>query len=434
MISENEFSNKNIVITGASSGIGLCAAFYFLNCNSNVVLGCQDEVTMRKICQENKFVNAAIIKADLEKKNQVESFISYVIKIFPTVDILINCAGIKLDNDVEKTCGNDFDYTIRLNLRSVFILIKELRPYFSENASIINLSCLYGSRPMYGVISYAMSKAGLETLTRYAAAEFSQFNIRINAISACPVDTNSLRYVKVSESGINYFNKQMEKYIPLGRIAEADDIVKVIIFLASKRSSKITGQIIKVDGGRSLTSSGYVHYKGLYNMNSKFEPDEVSLKGIFENYFNKKKLDKPIKDKDELNKFISETIAQSNFSTRNRDATFVISSNYYKVKESDSILSSRFLKGSIPNPLLFEKKDKTFGNMSYNPEQNPFKFPKLEKELYYSQNINNRINNEENNINNNLTRYVINKEFSKVEEKNNENDEDENGNSGMKEN
>ena len=68
MISENEFSNKNIVITGASSGIGLCAAFYFLNCNSNVVLGCQDEVTMRKICEENKFVNAAIIKADLEKK------------------------------------------------------------------------------------------------------------------------------------------------------------------------------------------------------------------------------------------------------------------------------------------------------------------------------------------------------------------------------
>ena len=122
---------------------------------------------------------------------------------------------------------------------------------------------------MYGVISYAMSKAGLETLTRYAAAEFANLSIRINAISACPVNTNSFRYIAVPEDEISYFKKKMKSNIPLGRIAETDDIVKVIIFLASKRSSKITGQIIKVDGGRSLTSSGYVHYKGIQNMNAK---------------------------------------------------------------------------------------------------------------------------------------------------------------------
>ena len=83
------------------------------------------------------------------KKNQVETFISYVLKIFPTVDILINCAGIKLDNGVEITYRKDFDYTIRLNLSSVFIIIKEIHPYFSENSSIINLSCLYGSSPIF---------------------------------------------------------------------------------------------------------------------------------------------------------------------------------------------------------------------------------------------------------------------------------------------
>ena len=97
----------------------------------------------------------------------------------------------------------------------------------------------------------------------------------------------------------------MQNNIPLGRIAETDDIVKVIIFLASKRSSKITGQIIKVDGGRSLTSSGYVQYKGIQNMNAKFEPDSLNLENHFKNIFQKEEqkiLEKPITDKDELKK------------------------------------------------------------------------------------------------------------------------------------
>ncbi len=158
---------------------------------------------------------------------------------------------------------------------------------------------------MYGVFSYAMSKAGLETLTYYVAAEFTNLSIRINAISACPVNTNSFRYIAVPEDEISYFKKKMKSNIPLGRIAETDDIVKVIIFLASKRISKITGQIIKVDGGRSLTSSGYVHYKGIQNMNAKFEPDSLNLGNHFKNIFQKEEqkiLEKPITDKDELKK------------------------------------------------------------------------------------------------------------------------------------
>ena len=353
---KNEFYNKNIVITGASSGIGLSAAFYFLNSGANVILACQDVKSMKDIYKKNNFLNSTIIKADLDKKNEIANLISYITKLYPTIDILINCAGIKLDNDIEKTYQNDFNYTINVNLRSVFIILKELRPFFSPEASVINMSCLYGTKPMCGLISYCMSKAGLETLTRYAAAEFSNLNIRVNAISACPVDTNSLRYVKVPENEINYFNKKMESNIPLGRIAEVDDIVKVIVFLASKRSSKITGQIIKVDGGRSLTSSGYVHYKGFQNMNAIIEPDSVNIKNYIGNIFKEEKiLKKPISDKNELKKFINETISQSNFSTRIRDAHNNILSKYYDIRENDSTLINKYLNGSAPNELLYEK-------------------------------------------------------------------------------
>ena len=353
---ESEFSKKNILITGASSGVGLYSAFYFLNQNANVILACQDEISVIKLLEKYNFKNAYILKADLEKLGQIKTFINYITEIFTSIDILINCAGIKLDNDILTTHSEDFDYTMNTNLRSVFILIKELRPYFSQGASIINMSCMYGTKPMCGFISYSMSKAGLETLTKYAAAEMAYLNIRINAISACPINTNSLRYINISENEIKEFNKKMEKNIPLGRIAEGDDIVKVIIFLASKRSKKITGQIIKVDGGRGLTSSGYVHYKGLFNMNSKIEPDkDIILQSgdICYNLCEKNKImDKPITDKNELKKFVEKTIKNSNFSTRNMEAFYNVKNDYYQVENNNNLLSQKFLTDESKNELL----------------------------------------------------------------------------------
>ena len=103
MNNQNELFNKNIVITGASSGIGLSTAFYFLNCNANLILACQDVKSMEKIWKENNFQNAAIIKTDLEKKEQIEILLAFITKLFNSIDIFINCAGIKLDNDIEKT-------------------------------------------------------------------------------------------------------------------------------------------------------------------------------------------------------------------------------------------------------------------------------------------------------------------------------------------
>lgn len=314
---DSEFLNKKIIVTGASSGIGLSVALYFLNCGAQVILAGRDISTMKSICQKYNFQNAIIMKLDLSKDINIYDFKSSVIERFQMIDIIVNCAGIKLYGDVETTFPQDFDFVLDVNLRSVYFLIYNLAGYMKKNGSIINVSCLYGSRPMYGMISYAASKAGLEGLTRYVAAEFASEGIRVNAVSPCPVDTNSFRYIRIPESDIDYFNKNMEKNIPLGRIARPDDVTKVIVFLASERSKKITGQIIKVDGGRSLTSSGYIHYKGRDNMNTRFEPDAEKLfswiKSLIPfNPFNKK--EEPPKDEKELNKYIDEKISESYFS------------------------------------------------------------------------------------------------------------------------
>ena len=370
---ESEFSKKNIIITGASSGVGLYSAFYFLNQNANVILACQDVVSVKKICKKNNFLNAIVLQVDLEKDGQIKTFIDLVTNIFTNIDILINCAGIKLDSDLLTTYSEDFDFTMNTNLRSVFMLIKELRPFFSQGASIINMSCLYGTKPMCGFISYAMSKAGLETLTKYSAAELAHLNIRVNAISSCPINTNSLRYIKISEEEIKEFNKKMKNNIPLGRIAEGDDIVKVIIFLASKRSKKITGQIIKVDGGRSLTSSGYVHYKGMLNMNGVIEPDKeiINEDKILNNICIRNEImDKPIKNKEELKRFVENNIKKSNFSTRNYEAFYNVKNTYYPVKNNNNILSKRFLKDESKNSLLKLNSDKNIINKINNIDNN----------------------------------------------------------------
>ena len=316
----SEFLNKKIIVVGASSGIGLSTALYFLNCGAQVIMAGKDEITMKKICEKHNFANAIIMKLDLVKDIHIFDFKASVIERFNTIDILVNCAGIKLYGDVEKTFPQDFDFTLDINLRSIYYLIYNLAGYMNQNGSIINISCLYGSRPMYGMISYCASKAGLEGLTKYAAAEFAPIGIRVNAISACPVNTNSFRYLNISESEIEYFNKKMEKNIPLGRIAKPDDITKVIAFLASGRSKKITGQIIKVDGGRSLTSSGYVHYKGMQNMNTRFEPDAEKAFYWASNLFNFNKNKQPPKNESDLIKFIDEKISESNFSSKLDDS------------------------------------------------------------------------------------------------------------------
>ena len=360
----NEFLNKKIIVTGASSGIGLATALYFLNCGAKVILAGRDIKTMKKICEQYKFYNAIIMKLELKDDINIYDFKTSVVERFKTIDILINCAGVKMDGDLEKTYPQDLDYTLDVNLRSIFYLIYNLSSFIEKNSSIINMSCLYGTNPMAGMISHNISKAGLEALTRYAAAEFSAFGIRVNAITACPVDTNSMRLMQVDNAEIEKFNKNMEKNIPLGRIARPDDITKVIVFLASERSKNITGQIIRVDGGRGLTSSGYVHYKGMLKMNSRFEPDgeKRQINNLFGlgNLLNIKieqKEDVP-KDEKELKKFINNKIKESNFSTNLSDA-FISNNPMYKIVDNnDQRLTDKFLKGKNPNPLYDLKKYK----------------------------------------------------------------------------
>ena len=318
-ICTNEFYKKKVVITGASSGIGSCCANYFLNCGAQVALVGRDVEGMKLIAKQYQ-KNATIVICDLTNDENIFDLKKTIIELFSSIDILINCAGLKLDSDIEKTFPQDFDYSININMRCVFLLIQSFSKYFNKNGCIVNVSCLYGTRPMQGLISFCMAKAGLEAFTRSAAGEFASDSIRINCVSCCPLFSNSLRYVQTNEKENILMEEKMKKNVPLGRMAHPSDPAKAIVFLCSKRAESITGQVIKVDGGRNLTSSGYVHYKGYNNMNSRFEPDDENLWNKYNifNYFKKeeKNIMKKVENMNdkELDNFIKKTISESNFS------------------------------------------------------------------------------------------------------------------------
>ena len=410
-INKSEFYKKKIIITGASSGIGFCCANYFLNCGAHVALIGRDVNRMKLIANQYPR-NATIIVCDLTKDENISDLKNSIIELFGSLDILINCAGIKLDSDIEKTFPQDLDYSININLRSVFLLIQGFSNFFNKNASIVNVSCLYGTRPMQGLISLCMAKAGLEAFTRSAAGELAPDGIRINCVSCCPLFSNSLRYVQANEKENSLMEEKMKKNVPLGRMAYPSEPAKAIVFLCSERSSSITGQIIKVDGGRHLTSSGYVHYKGYRNMNSRFEPDDENTWKKYDifNFFGNKSKKENINDvrkmsEKELDQFIKNKIKESNFSYNLNMEEEIEEEKEEEDEKEENVESSG---GNNNND--FEKIDE---NNEENEEEN-------------EDNENEENNNENNNDNNNENDNEDNNDYNN--DYNNDNDDNDNDN------
>lgn len=174
------FLDRRILITGSSSGIGRCLAFWYLNNGARVALVGRDKDSLTNIAKEFPS-QAIVIHCDLADDKQQYEMATGVIEKFGGLDILVNCAGAIFEGDIEKTFPQDFDYLCDINLRLPFHLITLFQPFLEKSGGcIVNLSCINGHRPAQGNISYCMSKAGLEMLTKSAALELAPFGVRVN--------------------------------------------------------------------------------------------------------------------------------------------------------------------------------------------------------------------------------------------------------------
>ena len=252
---------KNVLITGGSSGIGQTIAIKFAQEGSNVSINYrksldeakETENLVKQTCSKihDCGVKDLLVQADVSIENDVSRMFKTVITAFGSIDILINNAGIQIAGEAHQIPIKDFDKVILVNLRGAYLCAREAIKHFLSRKKcgiIINISSAHQIIPKPHYIGYSISKGGMQNLTRTLALEYSNRGIRVNAIAPGATIT------PINVAWINDPKKkrEVEKHIPIGRAATSEEIASVVAFLASNDASYITGQTIYVDGGLTL--------------------------------------------------------------------------------------------------------------------------------------------------------------------------------------
>ncbi|ALM19776.1 3-oxoacyl-[acyl-carrier protein] reductase [Nonlabens tegetincola] len=239
---------KNVIITGASRGIGKGIARVFAENGANVAFTyASSEAPALELEKEltDLGVKAKAYKSNAADFNQAQELIEAVSNDFDTIDVLINNAGITKDNLLMRISEEDFDKVIEVNLKSVFNMTKAVQRTMlkQRKGSIINMSSVVGVKGNAGQTNYAASKAGILGFTKSVALELGSRNIRCNAIAPGFIETEMTG--ALDEKTVQGWRDG----IPLKRGGTPEDVANACVFLASDLSAYITGQVLNVDGG-----------------------------------------------------------------------------------------------------------------------------------------------------------------------------------------
>jgi 3-oxoacyl-[acyl-carrier protein] reductase len=247
-----QLKDKVALVTGSSKGAGKAIAIAFANEGAKVIINynhSQKEAKEVVKIIEELGGEATAIKADVSKTSEIKSLFKKAIQHFKKIDILVNNAGAytrKLFHDVDDSL---WDNEIATNLKSVFFCSQEFSNNLKgEKGNIINISSAAGIMPKNNMgVVYALTKAGIIYLTKSLALTLAP-NIRVNSIAPGYIRTDMF----VAKDNPQK-EKEIDEKLPLHRINEPEDIAKSAVFLASEQSANITGHILVIDSGQTLT-------------------------------------------------------------------------------------------------------------------------------------------------------------------------------------
>ncbi len=238
---------KIILITGASKGIGRAISQHMADEGYFTILVDVDEENGKAIESDVGVESARFYPADISKESNVTALFGLIIKEFGRVDILVNNAGIIRDHIIWKMSVDDFDDVIRVNLRGTWLMCREAAKIMREQkrGRIINIA----SRAWLGNAgqsNYSASKAGVVGLTRALALELGRYNIFVNAIAPGLIDTPLTQALPAD------VKQKLIAAQPTKTIGQPGDVANLVAFLSADKTQFITGQILYVDGGKSI--------------------------------------------------------------------------------------------------------------------------------------------------------------------------------------
>lgn len=240
--------SKVAFITGATRGIGRAIALELAKEGYNIALNYRTEnealETLKKEISELG-VECYPVQGDVSKAEDSERMTKEIIEHFEQIDVLVNNAGITKDKLIQRMKEEEFTDVINVNLVGTFNITKNVIKYMTKKryGKIINISSVVGISGNAGQSNYAASKAGIIGFTKSIAKELASRNITANAVAPGFIQTDMTNVLK------DEIKEAIEGTIPLKRLGTAEDVAKVVKFLASDDSSYITGKVINVDGG-----------------------------------------------------------------------------------------------------------------------------------------------------------------------------------------
>ena len=234
---------KSVLITGASRGIGFAACRGFLEAGWQVFACARDIQLLTKLCEE--YPSLVPIVCDLRDPQKIDHLFDTINMHTDHLDAVINNAGISHIGLIQDMTTDEWDELMDTNLRAPLLIIKAALPGMlrMHEGVIVNISSMWGTYGASCEAAYSASKGGLNAFTKALAKELAPSGIRVNAIAAGAIDTSMNAFLSPEE------RKQLESEIGLGRLGRPEEVVDLILYLCSEKSSYLTGAVIPLDGG-----------------------------------------------------------------------------------------------------------------------------------------------------------------------------------------